>query len=95
MVQPETGFWSELESVERASGIWDQEWERSQLSRCLEEARSESEQTTFKAFNAVVRGDRSPGDVARGLGVSVKSVYNAKHRVLNRLRELKAEYDSE
>ena len=41
----------------------------------------------------VVRDDRSPDEAAAALGLSIKSVYNAKHRILKRIRQLRAEYE--
>lgn len=46
------------------------------------------------AFELSVRGDGKPAAVAEELGVSVKSVYNARHRILKRLRELREELEA-
>jgi DNA-directed RNA polymerase specialized sigma24 family protein len=40
----------------------------------------------------VIRDERPPAQVADELGLSLKSVYNAKHRVLKRIRELRSDY---
>lgn len=76
-----------------ATGAWDEEWERSLLERCLVAARTEVEPTTYRAFELVVLDERSPADAARLLGVPIKTVYNAKHRLLARIRELRSDLD--
>jgi len=90
----ESAFWSEVPDEQAATGIWDTEWERSVLDTCLHQVKQEFEPQTYRAFDAVVREERSPEEAAATLGISVKSVYNAKHRILKRIRELRAEYDT-
>jgi RNA polymerase sigma-70 factor (ECF subfamily) len=89
-----TGFWSQIPDEHTATGIWDTEWERSALERCLQQARNEFEPDTFRAFELTVREELSPAEAAQKLGISVKSVYNAKHRVLKRIRELRDAFES-
>lgn len=93
--QVESAVWAELPDEQTASGVWDSEWERILLDRCLEQVRSEFEPQTFRAFELTVREDRPPGEAAEVLGVPLKTVYNAKHRILKRIRELRSEYDAE
>lgn len=90
----ESGFWTEVPDEQAASGIWDTEWEKSVLDSCLQQVRQEFEPQTYRAFEAVVREERSAEEVAQSLGISIKSVYNAKHRILKRIRELRGEYES-
>jgi len=90
-----TGFWSEVPDEETASGIWDTEWEKSLLDRCMQQVRQEFEPQTFRAFELVVRDGQSPDEAAQSLGLTVKSVYNAKHRILKRVRELREEFESQ
>lgn len=89
-----TGFWSEIPDEVTASGVWDTEWEQQLLDRCMTQAKVEFEPETFRAFEMTVRDERAPADVAAVLNISVKSVYNAKHRVLKRIRELRETLDS-
>jgi RNA polymerase sigma-70 factor (ECF subfamily) len=77
-----------------ASVSWDREWEQAMLEQCLEQVRREVEPATYRAFELVVRENREATGAAEILGVSVKSVYNAKHRVLKRIRELRTEFES-
>ncbi|MFZ4576278.1 MAG: sigma-70 family RNA polymerase sigma factor, partial [Phycisphaerales bacterium] len=66
---------------------WDAEWERQQLNLALERLRAHyKDNATFAAFHAVVVLGRSPEDVATELGLSRDSVYQARTRLLARLR---------
>jgi RNA polymerase sigma-70 factor (ECF subfamily) len=91
----ESAFWSEIPDEQAASGIWDTEWEKSVLDNCLQQVRQEFEPQTYRAFEAVVREERQPEEVAQSLGISIKSVYNAKHRILKRIRELRADHETQ
>lgn len=91
----ESAFWSQVPDEQAATGIWDTEWERSILDRCIDQVKQEFEPQTFAAFDLVVRNDRSAEDAAKELGIAIKSVYNAKHRILKRIRELRADFDNQ
>lgn len=86
----EASFWTNLPDDALTTQAWEREWEQSLLEQCLEQVRREVEPVTFQAFELVVRAERDPADAARELNVPIKSVYNAKHRVLKRVRELRA-----
>jgi RNA polymerase sigma-70 factor (ECF subfamily) len=59
------------------------------LRRCFELVKADFEPRTYQAFWEVVMEEKSPGDVARSLGMkSVGAVYTARSRVMKRLREL-------
>lgn len=95
VVQPGTGFWTEIPDEQTASGIWDTEWERTLLERCLQQVRAEFEPLTMKAFDLVVRQGQPPQQAAESLGINLKSVYNAKHRILKRIRELREAFETD
>lgn len=92
--QAETHFWSQVPDEQTASGVWDGEWERILLERCLEQVRGEFEPQSFRAFELTVREERPPAEAAEALGVPLKTVYNAKHRILKRIRELREQYET-
>lgn len=73
--------------------LWNREWERWAWETCLRRVRAEFEPDTLRLFILHVQEGRPPAAAAAELGVSVKAVYNAKHRVLTRLRELRGELD--
>ena len=53
----------------------------------LESVRDEFEQKTWTAFWMTTVEEKSAGDVAEAVGISIASVYQAKSRVLRRLRQ--------
>jgi RNA polymerase sigma factor (sigma-70 family) len=68
---------------------WDVEWERAILEQCLAQARREVHPQTFRAFELVALENRAAAQAAEELAIDVKAVYNAKHRLLKRIRELR------
>ena len=65
----------------------DSEPSRGLLRRALDLVRDGFEEPTWQAFWQTTVDGRSPTDVAAALGVGLASVYQAKSRVLRRLRE--------
>lgn len=88
-----TDFWAGVPDETAASQSWDREWEQALLEECIKQVRHEVEPVTLRAFELVVQHQRPPADAATELGVPIKLVYNAKHRVLKRIRELRAELE--
>jgi RNA polymerase sigma factor (sigma-70 family) len=76
-----------------AADLWERSWEEFLLKECLARVQREVQPGTFRAFELTVREDRPPGDVAGELGVTTRAVYNAKHRVLKRVRELRVDLE--
>ncbi len=76
-----------------ATTYWDVTWEEFVFQECYSRVRDELSEETRRAFERVVLDDASPEQAAADLGVSVKAVYNAKHRVLKRIREVRAELE--
>lgn len=56
------------------------------FNRVLELIHSRFEDSTWRAFLRVVKDGAAPRDVAQELNMSVESVYQAKSRVLRRIR---------
>jgi RNA polymerase sigma-70 factor (ECF subfamily) len=77
-----------------ATTHWEVTWEEFVFQECYRRVREELSDETRRAFERVVLDDASPERAAADLGISVKAVYNAKHRVLKRLREVRAELES-
>lgn len=65
-------------------------WELAVLEACQERVRSEVRPIVFRAFEMVVHGGASPTQAAETLGMSVKWVYNTKHRVLKRICDVRS-----
>lgn len=93
-VAAKTELFADITDEESASRAWDREWEQAVWEECLRRAAAEFETPTMQAFELAVRSDRPVQQVAQDLGVTTKSVYNAKHRVLKRVRELRAEFEA-
>jgi len=88
-----TDYWAALPDESTLAEQWDQQWQAAVLRQCLQRVRVEFEPTTVEAFELSVRDGRSAEEVATALNVPLKSVYNAKHRVLNRIRQLTEELE--
>ena len=76
-----------------APGIWERCWNAFVLDECLRRARAEHSDATFRLFERVVLWDEEPAAAAAAEGVDLKAVYNAKHRVLSRMRSLRDELE--
>jgi RNA polymerase sigma-70 factor (ECF subfamily) len=88
-----TGFWGSVPDPRTAREQWNQVWEHSVVQHCLKCIRQECSPSAVKCFEMVVLHGVSPADAAEQLGTTVRAVYNAKHRVLKRMRELRASFE--
>ncbi len=86
-----TSFWSALRDSSTTSALWDTQWQQAILHHCLDQVSREVDPTTFTAFEMVAYGQQPPAEAAAALGITVKAVYNAKHRILKRIRALRAD----
>jgi len=76
----------EVELPNIAEVFWEAEYQQELARQALRLMKAEFAPATWKAcWDTVVEG-RSPGEVARDLGISANAVYIAKCRVLRRLR---------
>jgi RNA polymerase sigma-70 factor (ECF subfamily) len=71
-----------------ARRLFDQEWERAVLARCLEEIRGQVGASTYQAFELFALRRVPANSVAAEMGITENAVFLAKRRVLSRLREL-------
>jgi len=76
-----------------ASQIWEREWQAVLLQRCMEQVAREVEPQTYEIFELCAQHGLPAREVAERLGVRETTVYNVKHRVARRLRELLAELE--
>jgi RNA polymerase sigma-70 factor (ECF subfamily) len=73
--------------------LWNEEWRRKVLAdayRTLMRG-SDFDERTLNAFRMYAIEERPAKEVADQLGLSIGSVYMAKHRCAQRLRELEGE----
>lgn len=74
-------------------GRWEREWQLHRLRWAMRTIAPEFEANTLRAFELHVLGGKAPAETAAELGISRDSVYQAKSRVLKRLKERLAEED--
>lgn len=68
--------------------LWEEEWRRAVLDHCAEIVRAEVEPRTFEAFELFARHGKSAAEVGALLDLTESAVFNAKRRILRRIREL-------
>jgi DNA-directed RNA polymerase specialized sigma24 family protein len=66
--------------------IWDAEWHRAVLMQCLQDISEEVDAKTIRAFVLFAWKGWPVDKVASELGVSRNAVYQAKKRVLSKMR---------
>lgn len=76
-----------------AADQWNREWEHSILEQCMKQVRLEVSATSYQAFELAVRDQKPATEVAELLNIPVKTVYNAKHRILKRIRQLRCDLE--
>jgi RNA polymerase sigma-70 factor (ECF subfamily) len=70
---------------------WEAEWRQHHLRTAMQRVRTEFRATDLLAFDLLTRERRDARSVGAELGISVDAAYQAKSRILRRLRELVAE----
>ena len=88
-----------LDSLAKTDAVDDVAWQQEQylhrLRWALRSIASEFEPVTLEAFRLYVLANRPVGETAEQLGLSRDSIYQAKTRILKRLRERVASLDSD
>jgi RNA polymerase sigma-70 factor (ECF subfamily) len=87
LVDPHTFDFLTAELEASADDHWEHEWRMHRLRWALRSIAGEFEDSTLQAFRLHVLAGRSTADTAQETGLSKASVYQAKSRVLKRLRE--------
>lgn len=80
-----------------AEALWDAEQRRFIFEQAVAELRQTSRfsERTVEAFDRVVLLGESIEDVSAALELTPQEIYNAKNRVVGRLREIVARYESD
>jgi RNA polymerase sigma-70 factor (ECF subfamily) len=73
---------------EEEQAAWEAEWQEQLYARACEQVRREVAPTTWEAFFRTAIDGQPGKQVAGDLDLSVAAVYNARSRVLARLKEL-------
>ncbi len=88
-----------LDTLAKTDAVDDVAWQQEQylhrLRSALRSIASEFEPVTLEAFRLYVLANRPVGETAEHLGLSRDSVYQAKTRILKRLRERVASLESD
>ncbi len=77
----------EIVGVDAWAALWEGEWQAKLLEVAVAKIRLEFSATQFQIFDLNVLKEWPARDVARSLGVSMASVYLAKHRVSTALKQ--------
>jgi RNA polymerase sigma-70 factor (ECF subfamily) len=78
----------ELAAEDELKKLWERESNDALLWECLRQVRGEVSAETLRAFELFALGERPAEDVARELGMTANAVFQAKRRVLARLRRV-------
>jgi RNA polymerase sigma factor (sigma-70 family) len=80
----------DVSETNQLESIWDEECRRVFLEHAMRELREETktDPKTIRAFEMLAFENREAADVAAEMTMSLDSVYMAKNRCLNRLREI-------
>lgn len=87
-VQASSGL-PEPSAREDLDQLWEEEWRDAVLGQCLTVIQNEVEEQTYRAFELFALEELSAEEVADQLGITRNTVYGAKRRILERMRELK------
>ncbi len=90
-----TGFWDRIPDTRELIDVFEHEWQAGLLGEALRQVRLQVDAKTFEAFKLYAIDGREPEDVAAHLGMAREAVYNAKSRVLARLRRTREELDGD
>ena len=97
--RPESGPSREWDAIPAAlsslSSYWDQEYRRELFVRAAKHVREAVAEATWQAFWLSTIENRPIADVARQLGVRQGVVYLSRCRVLDRIRKLVKQWESE
>lgn len=92
-LDPQTLDYVSSEKEASADARWEREWQLHRLRWAMHSIAGEFEPLTLRAFEMHVLGGRPVTETAGELGLSKASVYQARSRILKRLREQLAAID--
>ncbi|MCY2996651.1 MAG: sigma-70 family RNA polymerase sigma factor [Planctomycetota bacterium] len=97
--RPENGISREWDAIPAAisslSSCWDQEYRWELFAQAAKHVREAVAEATWQAFWLSTIENQPAGDVARQLGVRQGMVYLSRCRVLDRIRKLVKQWESE
>lgn len=85
---------SELPDEKSAGELWNTLWEQFVVQECFRQVRREFRPENVRAFELIVREGHDAKEAAAAVGTTTRAVYNAKHRILTRMRELREQLEA-
>ena len=92
-LDPQTFDHLAAQEASSADVRWEREWRLNRLRWAMRAVAGEFEPITVKVFEFYVLADRPVDETAKEYGISKESVYQAKSRILKRLKERLASLD--
>ena len=83
----------EMPDEKSAGEMWNTLWERFLVQECFRQIRLEFQPANVQAFELIVREGYDAREAAEAVGTTTRAVYNAKHRILTRMRELRSQLE--
>jgi RNA polymerase sigma factor (sigma-70 family) len=75
------------DNEESVDELWDREWRHQHLRSCMETARRQVSEQTWRIFELIVDRNLPVHEVCQQLGISANHAYKARGRVLELVRE--------
>ncbi len=85
---------AEMPDEKSAGELWNTLWERFLVQECFRQVRTEFQPASVRAFELIVKEGYDAQEAAEAVGITRRAVYNAKHRILTRMRELRSELEA-
>lgn len=82
-----------IPAEDETAKLWEAEWRKVVIRRCLELIRDETDPIRLRAFELYVLQGWTADDVAEELGITRNMVYLSKSRVLARVANLREQVD--
>lgn len=90
-----TAFLDRISDDQAMSQVWEREWKRWLLAKCIEEVRTQVEDRTFRVFELLTLQSWPVDRVTQELSMTTNAALKANRRVLTRIRELQKEWEQE
>lgn len=84
----------EMPDEKFAGELWNTLWEQFLVQECFRQIAREFQPESVRAFELMVREGYDAQEAADDVGITRRAVYNAKHRILKRMRGLRAELEA-
>jgi len=84
-----------IRDPESLSGVWERQWGEHVIRLCFAQARRRFTPRDMGIFERLTVAQESVDQVAAAMNVSVKTVYNVKHRVLAYMRDICRDLEGE